>query len=144
MSKLELLENSFINKFKQFIQSLNKSNAIPFITNNIDVIILGIDLNGKKILHTFMNDVLQYEKQIINKDENFFLKYDFNNKYKDINSGINSNISKQDVNIDFIFQFKNNWRQLSDHNKNVIFDYMILLCKIAHAYKIEWDKLSIF
>lgn len=141
MSKLELLESSFITKFKQFIQSLNKSNAIPFITNNYDIIMVGIDFNSRKIVHTFMNDVLQYENQIKSKDENFFLKYDFNSKYKDLNSEISNNISKQDVNIDFIFQFKNNWKQLSEHNKSVIFDYMILLCKIARAYKKEWDEL---
>lgn len=141
MSKLELLESSFISKLKQFIVSLNKSNAIPFITNNYDVLILGIEMNSKKIIHVFINDILKFENQINNKDENFFLKYDFNNKYKDLNSGINNSINTQDVNIDFIFQFKNNWKQLSEHNKNVIFDYMILLCKIVKAYKKEWDNL---
>lgn len=141
MSKLELLESSFISKFKQFIQSLNKSNAIPFITQYYDVIMVGIDFNEKQILRTFISDILQYEDQIKNKDENFFLKYDFNSKYKDLNSDINQSISKNDVNIDFIFQFKNNWRQLTENNKNTIFNHMILLCKIARAYKIEWDKL---
>ena len=141
MSKLELLESSFISKFKQFIQSLNKSNAIPFITQYYDVIMVGIDFNEKQILKTFISDILQYEDQIKNKDENFFLKYDFNSKYKNLNSGITQNISKSDVNIDFIFQFKNNWQQLSENNKNAIFNHMILLCKIAHAYKVEWDKL---
>lgn len=140
MSNLEVIEECFIKHFKKFIQSLKSTKSIPFVSDNYDAIMLGIDFNHKKIIHVFMNEILQYEQQINNRDEQFFLNFDFNKKYSNLNNEIND-IDNNDVSIDNIFQFKDNWRHLSEHNKNVIIDYMILLCKLAKAYKKEFDNL---
>ena len=140
MSNLEVIEECFIKHFKKFIQSLESTKSIPFVSDNYDAIMLGIDFNHKKIIHVFMNEILQYEQQINNRDEQFFLNFDFNKKYSNLNNEIND-IDKNDISIDNIFQFKDNWRHLSEHNKNVIIDYMILLCKLAKAYKKEFDNL---
>lgn len=140
MSNLEVIEECFIKHFKKFIQSLASTKSIPFVSDNYDAIMLGIDFNHKKIIHVFMNEILQYEQQINNRDDQFFLNFDFNKKYSNLNNEIND-IDNNDVSIDNIFQFKDNWRRLSEHNKNVIIDYMILLCKLAKVYKKEFDNL---
>lgn len=140
MSNLEVIEECFIKHFKKFIQSLASTKSIPFVSDNYDAIMLCIDFNHKKIIRVFMNEILQYEQQINNRDDQFFLNFDFNKKYSNLNNEIND-IDNNDVSIDNIFQFKDNWRHLSEHNKNVIIDYMILLCKLAKAYKKEFDNL---
>lgn len=139
MDNKEIILDNFIKHFKKFINALKSLNMIPFINNNYDLIMMGIDLNEQQIIHIFMNEILQYETQINNKDEQFFLNFDFNGKYKNLNKEMNE-VSKNDVQFDQILQFKNIWLNLSQNNKDVIMNYMILLCKLTKAYKKEWDK----
>ena len=106
MDNKEIILDNFIKHFKKFINALKSLNMIPFINNNYDLIMLGIDMNEQQIIHIFMNEILQYEKQINNKDEQFFLNFDFNKKYKNINNELNT-INKNDIQFDQILQFKN-------------------------------------
>lgn len=140
MENTDIILDNFIKHLKKFINALKSLNMIPFINNNYDLIMIGIDMNEKKIIHIFINEILQYEKQIINKDEQFFLNFDFNKKYENLNKEIND-VDKNDIQIDQILQFKNIWMKLTQNNKDVIINYMILLCKLTKAYKKEYDKL---
>ncbi len=143
MDNKEIILENFTKHFKKFIYALKSLNMIPFINNNYEAIILGIDINEQKIMHIFMNEILQYEQQINARDENFFLNFDFNKKYNNLNNEINK-VNNNDIKVDQILQFKNIWLKLTQNNKDVIINYMILLCKLSKAYKKEWDKFEQF
>lgn len=137
---LESLEGLFIIQLKDMITALKDINQIEFINNNYDIIKIGIDLNKHKIIRGFIKEILPYSNKIYDRDYNFFLNFDFNNKYKNLNNNINKSCNS-DISIDRIFQFKDSWNKLTEYNKNIIIDYMIILCRIADKYRITFDKL---
>lgn len=137
---LESLEGLFIIQLKDMITALKDINQIEFINNNYDIIKIGIDLNKHKIIRGFIKEILPYSNKIYDRDYNFFLNFDFNNKYKNLNNKINKSCNS-DISIDRIFQFKDSWNKLTEYNKNIIIDYMIILCRIADKYRVTFDKL---
>jgi len=84
--------------------------------------------NLEMFIIIFINKVLPYQNEIKNKNEDFFLKKSYNGDTDNDNSI-----------IDKIFEFKNIWKKLGNHNKEIIFQYMILLCGIANTY---YEKFS--
>ena len=77
----------------------------------------------QKIIETFITKVLPYKSKIDNGDEDFFLKKDYSNDF----DGNDTWGSK-------VFEFKNIWTQLNNNNKNIIIQYMQVLCELSQEY----------
>jgi hypothetical protein len=77
--------------------------------------------NAKKICILFKNYSVLYKTQILNKDETFFINNNYNNIVVDDKEGLENIINK----------LKFYWKQLSDTNKDKIWDYLISLLKLS-------------
>ena len=95
----------------------NYSTAISLLKKN----------NPRKLYTLFLVHVYVYKKQILEKDESFFLDNDYND------------IVKKDKGIIFMNSLKQYWNILGESNKNNIwlyFQVLIKLCeKIEHQTK---------
>ena len=76
--------------------------------------------NAKKICILFKNYSVLYKTQILNKDETFFI----NNSYENI-------IVNEEGLENIINKLKFYWKQLSDTNKEKIWEYLISLLKLS-------------
>lgn len=92
-----------------------------------------IKYNPRRSYNLFKSEVYIYKNEIINRDSNFFLKKKYNDRLK--NNDINSNWS-----LDKILDIKNIWGQLSNDNKNIIWEYFSVL--IICAEKINMNDCS--
>lgn len=80
-----------------------------------------IKYNAKKFMIEFYNNLYKYKKEIINKDENFFLE-------KIHNLDNNSNLKK-------IIDLKDLWINLNDNNKDILWLYFqVLITLIDKEY----------
>jgi len=86
-----------------------------------------------KFIVWFILKILQYKDEIDQGNEDFFLKKIKNKDYKDELEG-NESMTDQ------IFEFGSIWNTLKRENKDVIIQYMQILCELAQAYFIEYDK----
>lgn len=65
---------------------------------------------------------MRYLDQITNRDEKFFLDHDFNDE-------LNS-VDNKDFSSELLNKLKSYWSTMSSENKEVIWKYLNLLCKI--------------
>jgi len=79
--------------------------------------------NKLKIMDGFVAKVLKYKNEIDMGDENFFLSKSYDNDMEEHISFINK-----------IFEFKTIWGQLKRENKDLVIQYMQLLCELAQRY----------
>lgn len=77
--------------------------------------------NAKKIYTLFRNYSLLYRKNIESKNEDFFINNSYENVLGNDNQGIESIINK----------LKFYWNQLSENNKEKIWEYLNSLLKLA-------------
>jgi len=98
------------------------------VGSNIKIIenIINEPSNKNKFIGIFIESVLQYKDQIDNGDEDFFIKKTYNNDLKGNNYMINN-----------IFQFKDIWNFLEQENKNIIIEYMQILCSMAQKHFVK-------
>ena len=80
--------------------------------------------NPRKLYEIFMQYVLRYEKQILKKDESFFL----DKNYEDELIEMKTYDSK---NINIIKCLKKYWSQMSDKSKENIWLYLNVLIKLS-------------
>jgi hypothetical protein len=73
-------------------------------------------------IETFVLKVLPHKQQIDEGNEDFFLKKDYSSDFENNELG-----SK-------VFEFKNIWKDLKPQNKNIVIQYMQILCKISQEY----------
>ena len=79
--------------------------------------------NRLKFIDLFCGKVLQYKDKIDSGDETFFLQKNYDDDLKDESALVGK-----------VFEFKTIWIQLSDNNKNVVKQYMKILCALAQQY----------
>lgn len=111
--------NKTINKFLEELQKiLPGEKDIPIFQSQIDVTLM---FDESKVLKSFIRFVLPYKKQILEKDEKFFL-------------GNNIEIEKDYMShsIHLTDLWKN---KLSDNNKIVVWKYFQVLTILADKYK---------
>lgn len=114
--------NNYSGVLATFISNISPSQSIPFkmYKSEMDKLIR----EGSNIMiDTFVLNALKYEEQIMNGDDNFFL----GNNYDDITKKDNNMIMQ-------VFEFKKIWKIINDDNKNLIKQYMQLLCQISRTY----------
>src|ERR1700744_5509577 len=117
---------------------INDYDDIEFPPTEIEeldkFIIDTIEKNSKSVIDGFILKGYNktnglYRKNIILKNENFFLK----NSFDDVLGG------KPDF-VDRIFQFKNFWSKLKSENKEILKYYLITLCCYADKRYINFNK----
>lgn len=91
--------------------------------------------NKTKILDIFVLKVLPYKPQIDNGDEEFFLRKSFDDDVSDL--GDDSLSGK-------VFEFKNIWKGLKEENKQIVIQYMQILCTLAQDYFIYNDNRGLY
>ena len=77
--------------------------------------------NAKKLSELFKNYSYIYREQILEKDETFFINANYN-EIADL---------KEDYIVAIIYKLKKYWQQLSDDNKNKIWEYLITMIKLS-------------
>lgn len=79
--------------------------------------------NKTKFIEIFVGKILQYKDKIDAGDENFFLGKSYNDDLKSNNSM-----------LDRVFEFKTIWVDLKKENKELVIQYMQILCQLAQNY----------
>jgi len=127
--------NQIIEDFNNTLLDLAQNVALiaPYsiIGNNINTIeTIMQKLNGEqkcKFIDMFIVKVfLDYKQEIYDGDENFFMKMNEDN-FKDETEDKESYINK-------LFEFQTLWKDISRENKDVIKQYLVILCQLAEEY----------
>lgn len=82
-----------------------------------------IKYNPKKPLIYFKDTVYNYKDQIINKEEDYFIKKEYNTDLE--------NIGDNEWYLDQVLNIKELWVKLSDENKETIWTYFNILIKLT-------------
>jgi hypothetical protein len=83
---------------------------------------IGRTVNPKRVIAAVQNHMFPHEALVRAKNADYFLKHPFS-QYED----------KEDISY-VIRKVKNLWFDLSPHNQNALFDYIILLVDLLHRY----------
>lgn len=108
-NKLVELLNDMISTFPGLADDMITLKHGVSVIRNID----------PSVPQTFFNDHVakQYESQVLDKDEAFFLQHDYTNDVKLIHG----------FNIDIIGKLKTVWKDMNDTNKESVWKYMHVL-----------------
>jgi len=128
--------NNLVSDFNSTLLDFSKSLAVvspnSIIGKNIKDIEKAIlyTESKNKFIEIFIEKILIYKEKIDNKDESFFLDKSYNNDLENDASLMSK-----------VFEFKDIWQGLSEQNKNIIFQYMSILCQLSQQYFIfVFDK----
>jgi hypothetical protein len=83
---------------------------------------IGRTVNPKRVIAAVQNHMFPHETLVRAKNADYFLKHPFS-QYED----------KEDISY-VIRKVKNLWFELSPHNQNALFDYIILLVDLLHRH----------
>ena len=132
MSKAEKNNNPLIKLSKYFnsnilVLSRYLAQVCPtsFIATNIKYIegMLYDKSHKYWTINLFVVKVLPYKEIIDKNDENFFLTKQYTKDFEGYDSYINK-----------VFEFKDIWHSLNYHDKQMLFQYLQVLCVIALEY----------
>jgi len=79
-------------------------------------------VDSTKPVFLFKMYTTKYMDQITNRDEKFFLDHDFQDEL--------SSTDDKDFSSEMLSKLKSYWNTMSDENKDIIWNYLNLLCKI--------------
>jgi hypothetical protein len=71
----------------------------------------------------------EYKEHIRNKNDQFFLDHDYKEILSD--SELSSNINSGDFSSQIVDRLKGYWSQISDENKEIVWNYFTLFLKIS-------------
>lgn len=86
--------------------------------------------NPRKIPETFKSYLALYRPQIDSKDENFFLNNSFN-EVQNLNKQLQIEEEEEEEIFKVINQIKNYWKELSQENRDTIWEYMEVMVKLS-------------
>lgn len=89
--------------------------------------------NPRKIIEQFLINIQPYKEQIKERNDNFFLK-------KNYQEEVTKNVSEEtniEKSLDQILNLKEIWITLEEKNKEIIWDYFNVLVKLI---EIEYNK----
>lgn len=118
--------------------AVNVASVCPssFIGRNIKDIekTLKKDIYCDKFINVFIGKVLIYKPEIDQGDEKFFLT-----KISKVKNNKNSDDFHKDLDgdesmLDKVFEFESIWHGLKQENKNLVIQYMQILCELAQNY----------
>ena len=112
--------SAFTKQSENFMNELHelypKDKDIALAKNSIYLL---KKTNPKKIFTIFKENIYPYKEQIFNKNENFFLDYNYTSDYGVSNS------------FNTIMNLKKYWKLMSNTTKNSIWLYLQVLLKLS-------------
>ena len=125
MRKEECL-NMFNTKLREFVNDLSRvypddPDLIKFKTS-INMMLLVSDKDIIKMFKEFVHD--KYNDRILIKDEDFFMKHDYNDV-------VDQNV---DLTDQLIEKIKSYWTGMSCENKGTVWTYFTILIKLCGKY----------
>lgn len=141
MNKDELID-IFNETILDFANQIAYIAPTSIIANNIS------DINKtlkNKIYRTvfidkFVLNILIYKKKFEDNDESFFMDDAFTKKVISHKEVKNTKADEKTI-MNKIFELKSVWKTFSLENKNIIFEYMRVLCDLAQQYFIICDNI---
>ena len=127
MSVLGAFNNVLINFIDDCILVFPEDRDFKVYKASIKIL---VKINPKKVLTIFANNTKLYKEQILEKNEDFFLKNDYSEV---INNTKKTDISDDEIN-DIIKKIQGYWIELEKTNKDKIWDYMLLLVNLSEKY----------
>lgn len=121
----------FNTNLMDLVTQISQLCPTSIIANNMDVFDQVVKTSPKKPIEGFVLYVLKYKKRIDDGDESFFMTNSFTTDvadFKSHNTGEDGDIMKK------IFEFKSIWKQLKRENKDIVIQYMQILCDLALTY----------
>lgn len=119
LDQLEVIINALSNQ--NIVDKRSKAN-LEFYKNLINK---AMKLSNEMVIEGFGSYILKtpgFVEKIVEKDDSFFLQYNFND-------------DTQDKNLrELVLIIKNIIGYMNDDNKGVIFDYMNILCQATVTY----------
>jgi hypothetical protein len=127
MSVLGAFNNVLLNFIDDCILVFPEDRDFKVYKASIKIL---VKINPKKVLTIFANNTQIYKSQILEKNEDFFLKNDYSEV---INNTKKTDISDDEIN-EIIKKIQGYWIELEKTNKEKIWDYMLLLLNLSDKY----------
>ena len=105
------------------------------IANNLDILKQLMKREPKKMMDIFVLYILKYKKRIDAGDDNFFMNNNFDAELGEVGNKMNDNSIFQKA-----FEFKSIWKQLKQDNREIVKQYMQLLCQLSFDYTTELQQ----
>tara|TARA_Y100000389_G_scaffold177048_1_gene189000 strand:+ start:12459 stop:12854 length:396 start_codon:yes stop_codon:yes gene_type:complete len=123
--------NVFNVKLREFISDLIRvyptDDDLKKFKTSINMLLVMSDSQIIKIYNEYV--YTKYKTQIFAKDEEFFMKHDYNDELN--NSDYNDEFTEQ-----LIDKIKSYWCTMTDDNKTIVWTYFTLLTKLCEKYYI--------
>jgi hypothetical protein len=125
MANIEQTVADFNSVFLDLCRNLAEVCPNSIIGQNINLVegAVANPKNKTKFIDIFVNKVLQYKDKIDNSDEEFFLRKSYDDDVESDNSLMNK-----------VFEFKSIWMDLKKENKELVIQYMQILCELSQNY----------
>lgn len=125
-----MAKTAIISEFNNMVIDLASQLATlcptSIIANNMDVLAQLIRKNNKSIIDIFVIYILKYKPQIDSGDDAFFMNNSFDSELDSHNDG-------KDM-IKKAFEFRTIWKQLKQENRDIVKQYMQILCQLSLEY----------
>jgi hypothetical protein len=121
MSKIQLI-NEFNEVFLELSCQLAGLFPNSIISNNLQNLKHVIGISKEKLMESFVIYVLPYKQQIDSGNQDFFINKSFDDLVNNSNDLI------------YVTELKKIWHLLDNTNKQVVQEYMKLLCSYALKY----------
>ncbi len=116
--------SAFTNQIEAFASELNtmfpEDVDLKMALNMISLI---KKANPRKLLVIFDKFTVDYKKEILSKDENFFIKHNFEE--------LANKTGKSDYTYSLVTQLKSHWTEMSPESKEAAWQYFIVLFKLS-------------
>jgi hypothetical protein len=105
----------------QLLEELSEMTDLPKIKMGKSVLRNMIQTEPEKPIERFILEVLPHKKEILDKNEEYFINYQ-------VESNDEQSFVKE------LITMKSLWSSLSEENRNIVFQYLIQLCKAGEHY----------
>lgn len=104
----------------QLLEELSEMTDLPKIKMGKSVLRNMIQTEPEKPIERFILEVLPHKKEILDKNEEFFINYQVE--------------SNEQSFVKELITMKSLWSSLSEENRNIVFQYLTQLCKAGEHY----------
>jgi hypothetical protein len=105
----------------QLLEELSEMTDLPKIKMGKSILRNMIQTEPEKPIERFILEVLPHKKEILDKNEEYFINYQ-------VESNDEQSFVKE------LITMKSLWSSLSEENRNIVFQYLIQLCKAGEHY----------
>ena len=119
---------SYLSAFTNQLEAFSSELSVMFpedvdLKMALNMIKLVKKANPRKLLVVFDKFTTDYKTDIMARDENFFIKHDFNE--------LADKTGKSDYTYSLVTQLKSHWTEMSQESKDATWQYFIVLFKLS-------------